>query len=448
MKMVGIAFRNILRNRRRSAMTILAAGVGALSVLLFGGFHSAIVYGMQTRIVQMLGHLIIAERGYFDYGSSDPNAYSISRYEEVERWIREDPQLKDLVEVVTPGLVINGIAGNSEADASVTFVGVGVVPSDRQKMRVWNDYKLRPRPGRARDWRYGITDDEEDAGVIGIGMARMLGLCEELDVPDCEAPPEGRERTGSGAGKRASLNLLAAAADGAPNVAVMVVNRAENRGDKAMDDSFINMHLSLAQRLVFGKGEDKITEILVQLKHTRDIPFARAGIKELFKSRGLDLDVKDFKEAAPLYGQTISFLASIFTFIALNMGVIVLFTIVNTMNMSVMERVNEIGTLRALGVRRKGIMRQFLIEGCLLGALGATIGCAAAILAAWGVNACGFTWLPSHGSEPIFLTVHVFRSPLLLPLAWLGLVLLAGVSSLLPARRAGRMVIVDALRHV
>ncbi|MFX8354967.1 FtsX-like permease family protein, partial [Acinetobacter baumannii] len=65
---------------------------------------------------------------------------------------------------------------------------------------------------------------------------------------------------------------------------------------------------------------------------------------------------------------------TIFGFIAVIMGVIVLFTIANTMSMSVMERINEIGTLRALGQRRSGVRRQFLAEGFLLGLFGATLG--------------------------------------------------------------------------
>ena len=52
------------------------------------------------------------------------------------------------------------------------------------------------------------------------------------------------------------------------------------------------------------------------------------------------------------------------------MGVIVLFAVVNTMTMNVMERTNEIGTIRAMGVRRDGIRAQFVAGGRLLGAIG------------------------------------------------------------------------------
>ena len=84
--------------------------------------------------------------------------------------------------------------------------------------------------------------------------------------------------------------------------------------------------------------------------------------------------MRDFAELTPFYGQVVRLFRAIFLFIALIMGVIVLFAVVNTMTMNVMERTNEIGTIRAMGVRRNGIRAQFVLEGWLLGAIGATVG--------------------------------------------------------------------------
>ena len=70
------------------------------------------------------------------------------------------------------------------------------------------------------------------------------------------------------------------------------------------------------------------------------------------------------------------------------MGVIVLFAVVNTMTMNVMERTNEIGTIRAMGVRRNGIRAQFVIEGWMLGAIAATVGVVLAFGVAAAINHC------------------------------------------------------------
>ncbi len=84
--------------------------------------------------------------------------------------------------------------------------------------------------------------------------------------------------------------------------------------------------------------------------------------------------MRDFAELTPFYGQVVGLFSAIFLFIALIMGVIVLFAVVNTMTMNVMERTNEIGTIRAMGVRRNGVRAQFVVEGWLLGAIAATVG--------------------------------------------------------------------------
>jgi putative ABC transport system permease protein len=126
----------------------------------------------------------------------------------------------------------------------------------------------------------------------------------------------------------------------------------------------------------------------------------------------------------------------------------VLFTVVNTMSMSVMERVNEIGTSRALGVRRAGIRRQFVAEGALLGLIGASAGLALGAAIAFAVNRAGLTWTPPMQARPVPLRLLATGMETLVASVWLGLLALATLAALIPANRAARMQVVDALRHV
>jgi putative ABC transport system permease protein len=158
--------------------------------------------------------------------------------------------------------------------------------------------------------------------------------------------------------------------------------------------------------------------------------------------------VRDFGELNPFYGQVVRLFGAIFLFIALVMGVIVLFAVVNTMTMNVMERTSEIGTIRALGLRRGVIRRQFVAEGLILGALGASAGVILALVAAFAINHAGFTWTPPGNANAIPLRVGVWGRPALLLGTWFILVLVATVAALMPANRAARLPVVDALRHV
>ena len=416
-----IAFRNILRNARRSLMTASAIAVGAIALILFGEYIALIMVGLQTGAVQGGGHLTVFHKGYFDFGSGNPSGYSIDKYQTVIRMIRDDPELKPLVTVVTPSVSLFGIAGNFAIDTSKTFFGSGFVPSDRVKMREWDEYGLMR--GRAPR-EIAMRDDDVTHGVIGIGMARVLGLCKPLKIANCPSPPKkvqttladapatdvnlaelsARDRDIAQSGpeeKAPRIDLLGATAGGAPNVVSFFVNRAQSQGYKEIDDMYVGMNIKLAQQLLYGRGEHKAVSIAIQLHRSEDISKARARLNALFRQHRLDLEVHDFTELTPQYLQIIGFMGAIFTFIAVIMGVIVLFTVVNTMSMSVMERTNEIGTARAMGVRRSGIRRQFLVEGWMLGVIGATAGVIlAAVIATW-FNSLGIMYLPPGQANPV-----------------------------------------------
>src|SRR5579862_796738 len=387
--LLKIALRNILRNRRRSLMTGSAVAAGALATLLFGGFTAYIFAGLETNNVQRIGHLTVFRTGYFLFGAGNPAAYGIDRYGEVMTLIGSDPVLKPMINVLTPTQSLVGIAGNfsDEVDASKTFLGVGLIPSDRDRMRQWDQFHI----GAAQPPDHRLSDTDQTPGVMGFGLARILGLCTRLGLADCPPLPDAsrpaatitaavdpdvvglaRRETAAGASSGApQIQLLAATAGGAPNVVSLSVSGAEPQGVKELDDNYIAMHLALAQQLVYGRGEHKVTAIVLQLRRSADLEAARARLGSLFQAHHLDLDVRDFGELTPFYGQVVRLFSGIFLFIALVMSVIVLFAVVNTMTMNVMERTNEIGTTRAMGVRRGGIRLQFIAEGWLIGALGA-----------------------------------------------------------------------------
>ena len=466
-----IALRNILRNRRRSLMTGSAVAAGALATLLFGGFAAYIFAGLETNSVQSIGHITVFRAGYFLFGAGNPAAYGIDHYQEVMTLIGNDPVLRPMINVMTPTQSLVGIAGNfsGENDASKTFIGVGLIPSDRDRMRLWNEFGAGAN--HPPDTR--LSDADETRGLIGFGLARILGLCESLALQNCPAVP--RASTGptaaavsadltelasrdandsGGAGEPGQkpaaphIELLAATAGGAPNVVSLMVGGADPQAVKELDDNYIAMPLPLAQQLVYGRGEHKVTGIVLQFHRSEDLPAARARLLTLFRDHKLDLDVRDFGELTPFYGQAVKLFSTIFLFIALVMGVIVLFAVVNTMTMNVMERTNEIGTIRALGVRRGAVRLQFVAEGWLIGAIGATVGSGFALLVAAWVNHGGATWTPPGNASAVPLQLAVANNPGLIVGAWVGLVLIATIAALLPANSAGRLAVVDALRHV
>jgi putative ABC transport system permease protein len=463
--LVKTAARNILRNSRRSLMTGSAVAAGALAMTLFGGFVSYIFAGLETSNVQRVGHLSVFRTGYFLFGSGNPAAYGIDDYAQVMDLIAQDPIIRPRLNVITPTQSLVGIAGNFSAgnQASKTFLGIGLIPSARDRMRQWD----QRHTGQVYHPDDRLSDNDESRGLVGVGLARILALCGPLHVRDCPpAPVSGAtdttkpredlvglaqlETAPSSEAKPAGprLELLSATVGGAPNVVSLAVAGAEPQGVRELDDNFIAMHLGLAQQLVYGRGEHKVTAIVLQLHQSEDMAAVRERLERLIADNHLDLEVRDVRDLSPFYVQVVAMFGTIFIFISLVMGVIVLFAVVNTMTMNVMERTNEIGTIRAMGVRRGGVRMQFILEGALIGALGAVVGAILGVVIGALVNGAGWAWIPPGNSSPVPFKVNVLGNPMLIASAWVVLTLVATAAALIPANRAARLSVVDALRHV
>lgn len=464
---LSLAVRNLLRNRRRSLATLLAMAIGSAAILLFGGYSSNIKYTMQTAYVRNGGHLQIQHRDFYLFGSGNPTAYGIADYEKVLAAVLDDEVLQGLVAVATPTLQFGGIAGNYAAGVSRTVIGNGLVAPAYNRMQQWNSFDV-PMASPP----FALDGSAPDAVVVGTGVARVLQLCAALNIANCpqreeERKPEGaalpddiaqlslsesRLAKGSASAVPSArrIELLASNANGTPNVASLEVIRAETQGFKELDEVYVLTHLAQAQRLIYGKSPPRVTAIMLQLHRTDQIPAAQARLATLLPALALSqpLSVQDFGTLNPFYTQSIQLFDTIFGFIFVLIGAIVLFNVSNTMNTAVVERTVEIGTLRAIGLRRGGIRTLFIIEGFLLGLAGALVGVLCAVAVAFVVNHAGLTWVPPSVSEAVPLALRVWSEPRMMIGTTLGLIVIATLSAWWPAHRAARMNVVDALRHV
>ncbi len=462
----SLALRNLLRNRRRSLATLLAMAIGCVSILLFGGYSTNINYTMHTEYVQNGGHLQIQHRDFYLYGSGNPTAYGIADHTQILAAIQNDEVLRSMVLVATPTLQFGGIAGNYAAGVSRTIIGNGFVAEDINRMRRWNDFNLRTGSPV-----FALEGAGADSAIVGTGVARVLQLCEALKIANCpklEAPAKAEgaslpddiaqlslQETPASSSAAAAPNprrieILASSATGTPNVASLDVILAEEQGFKELDEIYVMMHLAKAQQLIYGKSAPKVTSIVLQLRHTDQIPLALARLEPILAtfSKIQPLAVMDFRALNPFFVQTIQLFDTIFGFIFALIGAIVLFTVSNTMNTAVVERTVEIGTLRAIGLRRAGIRRLFVVEGALLGLCGAVLGVVLALVIAGVANQMGLTWSAPGSVVPLPLTLTVWGEHKMIFGTTVGLVGIAVISAWWPAYRAAQLNVVDALRHV
>ena len=466
MMTLSLALRNLMRNRRRSLATLLAMAIGATSILLFGGYSTNINYTMHTAYVQSGGHLQIQHRDFYLYGSGNPTAYGIADHSKILAAIQNDEVLRNMVLVATPTLQFGGIAGNYAASVSRTIIANGFVAEDVNRMRRWNDF------GLSYDTPvFALEGAPADAAIVGTGVARVLQLCDALKIDRCPKPekeqmPDGKpmpediaqlslQEAAAGSdvppvGSARRIEVLAGNARGTPNVTSLEVIRAEDQGFKAVDEVYVMMHLAQAQQLIYGKSPPKVTSIILQLRHSDQIPAALVRLALILASFSTSqpLAVLDFQTLNPFYVQTIQLFDTIFSFIFALIGAIVLFTVSNTMNTAVVERTVEIGTLRAIGLRRAGIRRLFVTEGALLGLCGTVLGVVLALLISAIVNQLGLTWSAPGTVEPLPLMLRVWGEIGMIISTAFGLICIAVLSAWWPAYRAAQLDVVDALRHV
>lgn len=464
MMTLSLAIRNLLRNRRRSLATLLAMAIGAASILLFGGFSGNINLEMHTRIVQRGGHLQIQHRDFYLYGSGNPIAYGIADYEKILAAIQSDEVLKKIVVVVTPTLQFGGIAGNYSANVSRTVLGTGLLADDINRMRQWNDFGLRSSAPVS-----ALAGTTDETAVVGIGVARVLQLCDALAIERCPKPEQAQVTDGNAipddiaqlslqetpavtpktaASRR--IEVLVVNSRGAPNVTALDVVRAEDQGFKELDEVTLITHLSKIQRLVYGATQPKVTSIIIQLHHSDQVAQAVERLMPILAnfSPSQALAVMDFRTLNPFFVQTEQMFDTIFGFVFLLIGAIVLFTVSNTMNTAIVERTVEIGTLRAIGLRRAGIRRLFVTEGMLLGVCGALLGVVLALVLSGLINQMNIPWVPPSTVEPVPLTILVAGDVRLIVGTTFGLIVIATLSAWWPAYRAAKLDVVEALRHV
>lgn len=399
----SLAARNIVRQRRRSAIAVGAVAFGIAALILASGFIEWIFLDMrESTINAQLGHVQIVRPGYHDAGKADPYAFLLP--ETVPEL--ETPNEPREIRTIAPRLSFGGLISHGEA--TLSFIGDGVSPREEA---AFGD-ALLISTGR------NLAADDPRGIIMGEGLARNLGV-----------------------GVGARVVLLASTASGGTNAVEVTVRGLFSTITKSYDDAALRVPLSTARELLRTKGSHVWIVLLNETART-DSMLAR------LRSRlpPEQFEVVPWYQLADFYNKTATLFTRQVQGVRLIIALIILLSISNTMTTSVMERIGEIGTAMALGIRRSGILRLFLYEGALLGCFGGILGLLAGLALAAVISAVGIPMPPPPGMARGYTAQIVLTWGMALQ----ALALAAGttlVASILPAWKASRMEIVNALRH-
>ena len=408
MNILFFASKNLFRNTRRSLTTIAAIAAGYAAVILFGGYISDVYNGLKAQAVsgERLGHLTIYKKGMLNEGRLKPRKYLL--YPQDAKTLLAVVRDYPGVRLISPRLPISGILNHDSS--STIFIGEGVVPKDIPVLR--GDLN--------QDYGGHLETDQPEGIAMSSEMARLLGLGID-DEPI----------------------LITSTFAGQANAMDAHIVDIFQTGNAGTNDKTILVPFDYAQHLMDTNGVERYVVLLDDINRTEQ---ARIDLTQRLQQAGLSVEIKTWKELSSFYNQVKNLFDMIFTFIFSIVFVVIIMSVINTMGMTVIERTREIGTLRALGLRRRGVVGLFASEGALLAIIGVAIGLATSLLVSWAVDIAQITYTPPNSSNAVPLLVDINGMQILV-ISLLATVL-AAVSSAWPALGAARKEIHTALIHV
>jgi putative ABC transport system permease protein len=407
-KFLQLAFRNVFRNRRRTAMTLMMVGGGVAGLLLVGGFFAFMVQGLRESTIRNgLGHLQIFNAEHFQRDETHTLETGLSDWQRITRVAEGTPHVRG----VAPRIEFYGMLSNGMK--SSVFMGSAVDPALEKRMgfslNLAAGHDLSDRPG------------EEVEALIGSGVARSMNV-----------------RPGDG------LTLLAVTSDGALNGLDVRIAGIVRTGFKDIDDRYLRIPLADAQRLL---QSDRVTNLVVGLDTTSNTDQVYAALQPRLRGLTQPIAIRKWIDLAQYYKQVRTLFDGIFLFLGVIVFFMVVMSSVNTLLMAMFERTREIGTMLAMGTPRRWIMTLFMVEAAFTGILGAALGVIGGNLLGMALNASGLHMPPPPGLTTQ-LAFRVLHQPSLMIGSSLLVVVSLTLAAILPALRASRLQIAEALAHV
>jgi putative ABC transport system permease protein len=397
-----LAFRNVFRQRSRTALTLAAIVSGVVSLILSAGFvQDFFIQLREATIHSQFGHLQVYKKGYYELGRKAPFQFML---EEPDELVARLSQLERVVEV-TPRINVFGLLSNGRTTFPV--IGEGVDPEKDLRLASYIKLISGTRPGRNNVFTM----------MIGQGVANALNL----KVGD-------------------NTTLLVNTREGAINTFDFQISGVFQTFSKEFDDRAVRIPLRAAQELLATKAAHSLVFALTDTLDTDDVAL------ELGRTLPADqFEIKTWYELADFYQKAVDLYERYFLVLHIIILGLVLLSVANSVNMSIFERTGEFGTMMALGNRGSTVFKLIVQEIIILALIGSVVGTVLGLMLAVIISAIGIPMPPMPNTNTGY-------TGLIRIIPWeVGKAIAVGFcgtlgAALMPARRAARLHVVDALR--
>ena len=407
MSAFSLAWRNLVRQKRRTVLMGAVVAFGFAAFALAGGFIAQSFEALKEGTIRTVGQLQIVDRRAVKQTEEKTLEFGLRGASRAWAIASGDAEVSAvLTRIDFVGLATSGAK-------SVPYLGIGVDPEPEAAATFARELVVAGKY---------LSGDGGDGVVLGTGLASALQV-----------------KPGD------SVTLMATTPDGSLNAVDAVVTGLADVQIKELNDRYLACGIALASRLL--QSPETVTKLVVFLKPRADEGKTAERLRLALNAAGYPVAIRNWRELAVFYGQVKLLYIGIFGFVGAVLVVIVILSAAIVMTMAVTERTREIGTLRALGTRPSGILKLFLMEGAALAIAGCAAGMVLALLVRAVLNASGIILPPPPGATH-GMPIHVQFYPLAYAAGLSAMIVTMMVASYFPARRASRLSIVEALAHV
>ncbi|MDH4261852.1 MAG: FtsX-like permease family protein [Spirochaetia bacterium] len=394
------AFRNLLRNKKRTFTSALSVFAAAMLVGFgYGWVNGVISLYSEGFIKYQTGNVRVVTQGYESREKFMPVDEVITNADEIAAKIRKINGVSSVEERIRFGILMG------KDDNTVSAVGMGLDVKN-------NSFEFADKMIEGGIQEHGI--------YLGVRLAESLRLKVGEEILIASKTSQG------------GLNGIKVKVAG-----IFKMKMA------SFDKHFFFLNLADAKKLL--KIQNGSTEIYAFTKNVEDSQKLGEQIKSV---AGEGLSVKTYSEQMGGLDEILKMMKSIFLFIEIAILALACFVIINTMVMAIFERMREIGTLKALGFTERDLFVIFTGEGAMIGILGGIPG---ALIGFIGIYIWSKTGVNLEGMlKDVELPIEYVIHPMLSIIDIFGVLALATIvpiiSSMIPARYIRRYLPSQALR--
>ena len=413
---VRLAWLNLLRNGRRSLLSVLIIAIAVFALTSAGGYGLYTYESLRESTARNMGHLTLSTPGYFEQDEDMPLSNGLDNVQALTKSIIGDSDVRG----VQPRVYFSGLVSNGSK--STIFMGTGVNEREFDMKGPFLDVRSGQTLSDVKSPRY---DSQEPQVMLGTDLARNL----KVTVGDW-------------------VTLLATTSDGALNAFDFKVQGIYSTGVPELDKRQLYVHITTAQELL---ASDKVSTLSVFLFETNKTSTVQQRIQlaldKQVGQQGSEIEITPWQDRAFFYTKVKDLYDRIFGIMGAVMALVVFVSLFNTMTISVTERTREIGTLSALGSYPSEIVVGFLKEAGLLAVIGSAIGALVSGLVSVLLLVIDVQMPPPPGRTEGY-PLNIYFSLELVGYATLGVLTICLLAAYFSARKGVNKPITEALVYV